>query len=37
MLETNRQALLFNFKEDLSYFVIPRYKLRELLKVMMIL
>ena len=28
MLETNKQALLFNFGEDLSYFVILRYKLR---------
>ena len=27
MLETNKEALLFNFGEDLSYFVILRYKL----------
>ena len=26
MLETNKQALLFNFGEDLSYFVILQYK-----------
>ena len=32
MLETNKQALLFNFGEDLSYFVILRYKLRDLIK-----
>ena len=32
MLETNKQALLFNFGEDLSYFVILRYKLRDLKK-----
>ena len=36
MLETNKQALLFNFEEDLSYFVILRYKLRDLIKSMMI-
>ena len=30
----NKQALLFNFGEDLS---IPRYKLRDLLKIVMIL
>ena len=29
MLETNKQALLFNFGGDLSYFVIPRYKLHD--------
>ena len=29
MLETNKQALLFNFGEDLSDFVILRYKLRD--------
>ena len=28
MLETNKQTLLFSFGEDLSYFVILRYKLR---------
>ena len=33
MLETNKQATLFNFGEDLSYFVIPRYKLRDLKKI----
>ena len=32
MLETNKQTLLFNFGEDLSYFVILRYKLRDLMK-----
>ena len=33
MLETNKQALLFNFEEDISYFVILRYKLRRFIKV----
>ena len=33
MLETNKQALLFNFGEDLSYFVILRYKLRDLINI----
>ena len=33
MLETNKQALLFNFGEDLSYFVILRYKLCDLIKI----
>ena len=33
MLETNKQALLFNFGEDLSYFVILRYKLRDFTKI----
>ena len=33
MLETNKQALLFNFEEDLSYFVILRYKLRGFIKI----
>ena len=33
MLETNKQALRFNFGEDLSYFVIIRYKLGELIKI----
>ena len=33
MLETNKQALLFNFGEDLSYFVILRYKLRDFIKI----
>ena len=32
MLETNKQALLFNFGEYLSYFVILRYKLRDSIK-----
>ena len=32
MLETNKQALLFNFGEDLSYFVILRHKLRDFIK-----
>ena len=29
----NKQALLFNFGEDLSYFVILRYKLRYFIKI----
>ena len=33
MLETNKQALLFNFGENLSYFVILRYKLRDFIKI----
>ena len=33
MLETNKQALLFNFGEGLSYFVILRYKLHDLIKI----
>ena len=33
MLETNKQALLFKFGEDLSYFVILRYKLCDLTKI----
>ena len=33
MLETNKQALLFNCGEDLTYFVILRYKLRDLIKI----
>ena len=33
MLETNKQALLFNFGEDLSYVVILRYKLRDFIKI----
>ena len=32
MLETNKQALHFNFGEDLSYFVILRYKVRDFIK-----
>ena len=33
MLETNKKALLFNFGEDPSYFVILRYKLRDFIKI----
>ena len=33
MLETDKQALFFNFGEDLSYFVIIRYKLCDLIKI----
>ena len=33
MLETNKQALLFNFGENLSYFVILRYKFRNFIKI----
>ena len=33
MLETNKQALLFNFGKDLSYFVILQYKLRDFIKI----
>ena len=33
MPETNKQALLFNFAEDLSYLVILRYKLRGFIKI----
>ena len=33
MLETNKQVLLFNFGEDLSYFVILRYKLRNFITI----
>ena len=33
MLETNKRALLFNFREDLRYFVILRYKLRDFIKI----
>ena len=33
MLETNKQTLLFNFGENLSYFVILRYKLHDLIKI----
>ena len=33
MLETNKQALHFSFREDLSYFVILRYKLRDMIKI----
>ena len=33
MLETNKQALLFSFGKDLSYFVILRYKLPDFIKI----
>ena len=33
MLETNKQTLLFNSGEDLSYFAILRYKLRDLIRI----
>ena len=33
MLETNKQILAFKFGEDLSYFVILRYKLRDFIKI----
>ena len=33
MLETNKQAFLFNFGEDLSYFAILRYKLHDFIKI----
>ena len=33
MLETNKQVLIFNFGEDISYFVILRYKLRDFIKI----
>ena len=33
MLETNKQALVLNFGEDLSYFVILRCKLRDFIKI----
>ena len=33
MLETNKQVLLFNFGEDLSYVVILRYKLRDFIEI----
>ena len=33
MLETNKQVLLFYFGEDLSYFVIHRYKLLDSIKI----
>ena len=33
MLETNKQALLFNFGDDLSYFVILRHKLCDFIKI----
>ena len=33
MLETNKQILIFKFGEDLSYFVILQYKLRDFIKI----
>ena len=33
MLETNKQILIFKFGEDLSYFVILHYKLRDFIKI----
>ena len=33
MLETNKQVLIFKFGEDLSYFVILRYRLRDFIKI----
>ena len=33
MLETNKQILIFKFGEDLSYFVILRYKLPDFIKI----
>ena len=33
MLETNKQALLYNFGEDPIYFVILPYKLRDFIKI----
>ena len=33
MLETNKQILSFKFDEDLSYFVILCYKLRDFIKI----
>ena len=33
MLKTNKQALLFNFGEDLSYLMILRYRLRDFIKI----
>ena len=33
MLEKNKQAWLFNFEEDPSYFVILLYKLRNFIKI----
>ena len=29
----NKQILIFKFGENLSYFVIPRYKLRDFIKI----
>ena len=33
MLETNKQILIFKFGEDVSYFVILLYKLRDFIKI----
>ena len=33
MPETNKQVLIFKLGEELSYFVILRYKLRDFIKV----
>ena len=33
MPETNKKNWIFKFKEDLSYFVILRYKLRDFIKI----
>ena len=33
MLETNKQVLIFKSGEDLRYFVILRYKLRDFIKI----
>ena len=33
MLETNKQALFFNYGEDQSHFVILRYKLHDFIKI----
>ena len=33
MPETNKQVLIFKFGEDLSYFVILRYKLRDFINI----
>ena len=33
MLETSKQVLIFQFGEDLSYFVILRYKLSDFIKI----
>ena len=33
MLETNKQILIFKFGEDISYFVILGYKLRDFIKI----
>ena len=33
MLETNKQILIFKFGQDVSYFVIPRHKLHDFIKI----